>query len=474
MGVPIFTSDQIQTLLAAGPNRGGNFAQNARLSNSGIQIASGGKVLSDAGSGTQVAQGASGPSAEHWTLWGRGYGVFGNANDQSGPNHVAGYSETRGGGIFGADYTFNENWLLGGAVNYSHNAIDFYQSAGNTDLDGLLLAIYGQYRQGPWYVNGTFQGGWNWYTTNRNITIPFTATAHSSYDGQTYGAYGEAGYDFLPDNWKITPFVGIGWVHGVINGFTETGAGPANLTVHDSDADSVQSSLGVRVSTRVPLWGSFAVPEVRAIWQHEFSDESKSVTNSFALSPSSVFSQQGSQFGRDSGIFGAGITYEWRSQTKLFFDYDYKTNGDYHASAIMAGLRVAFGAPTPPPPAVVPVSQPVPPPPPAQRLFVVYFDFNHADLTADGGKVVQEAIDTYKRTGSARIKVDGYTDLAGTQAYNMGLSKRRADVVRAALVRGGVPADAIVEAWHGKENPAVPTADGVREARNRRVELLLP
>jgi outer membrane protein OmpA-like peptidoglycan-associated protein len=122
----------------------------------------------------------------------------------------------------------------------------------------------------------------------------------------------------------------------------------------------------------------------------------------------------------------------------------------------------------------VPVSQPVPPPPPAQRLFVVYFDFNHADLTADGGKVVQEAIDTYKRTGSARIKVDGYTDLAGTQAYNMGLSKRRADVVRAALVRGGVPADAIVEAWHGKENPAVPTADGVREARNRRVELLLP
>jgi outer membrane protein OmpA-like peptidoglycan-associated protein len=41
-------------------------------------------------------------------------------------------------------------------------------------------------------------------------------------------------------------------------------------------------------------------------------------------------------------------------------------------------------------------------------------------------------------------------------------------------VRGGVPANAIVEAWHGKENPAVPTADGVREARNRRVELVLP
>jgi outer membrane protein OmpA-like peptidoglycan-associated protein len=87
---------------------------------------------------------------------------------------------------------------------------------------------------------------------------------------------------------------------------------------------------------------------------------------------------------------------------------------------------------------------------------------------------VHEAAGAFKTTGSAKIMVTGYTDLAGTQQYNLGLSKRRADTVTGALVKEGVPRPAIVEAWRGKENPAVPTADGVKEPRNRRVEIVLP
>jgi outer membrane protein OmpA-like peptidoglycan-associated protein len=179
-------------------------------------------------------------------------------------------------------------------------------------------------------------------------------------------------------------------------------------------------------------------------------------------------------FGRDAGVFGASLTYEVRSDMKVFADFDYKAMTSYNAEAVMAGLKFSFGAPAPLPPKVAPAAQPAPPPPPTARLFIVYFDFNKSDLTADGQKVVDQAVATFKQTGSVQVKIDGYTDLAGTQAYNLGLSKKRADIVRAAMVKGGVPANAIVEAWHGKENPAVPTADGVREARNRRAEILLP
>jgi len=101
----------------------------------------------------------------------------------------------------------------------------------------------------------------------------------------------------------------------------------------------------------------------------------------------------------------------------------------------------------------------------------VYFEFDKYDLTPEGSRVVLDAANAYKATGSARIAVTGYTDLSGTQRYNLGLSKRRADTVRGALVRDGVPDGVIAEAWHGKENPAVPTPDGVREPRNRRVEI---
>jgi OOP family OmpA-OmpF porin len=144
------------------------------------------------------------------------------------------------------------------------------------------------------------------------------------------------------------------------------------------------------------------------------------------------------------------------------------------AATIVLSLAACKGPPPPPPPvAAAPPPPPAPPPPAPARQFVVYFEFDKSDLTPEGARVVLDAANAYKQTGSARIAVTGYTDLSGTQRYNLALSKRRADTVRGALVRDGVPDGAIAEAWRGKENPAVPTPDGVREPRNRRVEIML-
>jgi len=139
-------------------------------------------------------------------------------------------------------------------------------------------------------------------------------------------------------------------------------------------------------------------------------------------------------------------------------------------AAVALSLAACKHLPPPAPAAAAPAAQPAPAP--ASKLFIVYFNFDKYDLTADGQKVVDEAVAAFKQKGSAQVKIDGYTDLAGSQGYNLDLSKKRADTVRGAMVKGGVPANAIVSAWHGKENPAVPTADGVREARNRRVEIV--
>jgi len=184
-----------------------------------------------------------------------------------------------------------------------------------------------------------------------------------------------------------------------------------------------------------------------------------------------------------------GIKYSFNSNWSASLDYRYFATIDptftatvagmptsvttqYSTHNVLLGIAYRFTPPSPPPPAVQPAAQPAPPPPPP-RTFFVYFDFDRYNLTSDGAKVVQDASAAFKTMGSVRIMVTGYTDLVGTQLYNLGLSKRRADTVRAELVRDGVPATAIVEAWRGKEDPAVPTADGVREARNRRVEIVL-
>lgn len=147
------------------------------------------------------------------------------------------------------------------------------------------------------------------------------------------------------------------------------------------------------------------------------------------------------------------------------------TNREHH---FLLSATYHFGAPAAPPPA--PVAAPPAPPPaaavPQQQMFIVFFEFDKSALTPDGKKVVDAAAAAFK-SGKSGVAVAGYTDLAGTQKYNLALSKRRADTVKSALVRDGVPAAAINESWHGKENPRVPTANGVREPQNRRVEVTM-
>jgi outer membrane protein OmpA-like peptidoglycan-associated protein len=71
------------------------------------------------------------------------------------------------------------------------------------------------------------------------------------------------------------------------------------------------------------------------------------------------------------------------------------------------------------------------------------------------------------------VLVVGHTDLVGTDPFNDALGLQRAEVVRAALVRLGVPSGDIRTVSRGKRQPAVPTADGVAEPRNRRVEIVV-
>ena len=69
--------------------------------------------------------------------------------------------------------------------------------------------------------------------------------------------------------------------------------------------------------------------------------------------------------------------------------------------------------------------------------------------------------------------MNGYTDTSGTAAYNQRLSVRRAEAVAAELVRRGVPRNAISIQGFGETHLLVPAGPGVREPRNRRVEIIL-
>ncbi len=112
-------------------------------------------------------------------------------------------------------------------------------------------------------------------------------------------------------------------------------------------------------------------------------------------------------------------------------------------------------------------------PPPASELYVVYFDFDKAELSEAGNAVLGTASSAARKLEGMTVTVSGHTDLAGTADYNVELSKRRAIAVSEALIKAGVASAAVKAEAFGQTLPAIITADGVAEAGNRRVEILI-
>jgi OmpA-OmpF porin, OOP family len=131
---------------------------------------------------------------------------------------------------------------------------------------------------------------------------------------------------------------------------------------------------------------------------------------------------------------------------------------------------VMVAAPTPAPTTMPAAATVAATPGAAARTFVVLFAFDSAELDEGAHKTIAEAEPRMVQSGTGQITVTGYTDLSGPERYNDKLSSRRADVVKAELVRLGLSADRIDTAGRGMRDPAMPTPFGVREPQNRRVE----
>lgn len=121
-----------------------------------------------------------------------------------------------------------------------------------------------------------------------------------------------------------------------------------------------------------------------------------------------------------------------------------------------------MAAPAPPPP-------PAPAPPPVPGPYIVYFDFDRANLTPQAQAELADVVAAAQSYGRGSINITGYTDLSGAEAYNQVLSERRANSVIEFLVGEGVGAARIVGRGLGESNPVVMTE--APEQRNRRVEI---
>ena len=347
-------------------------------------------------------------------------------------------------------------------------------------LVGLGLAATAQAQDwtGP-YIG--LQGGYGWGESTGGLRVGGFAIP---YDVQPTGVIGGAhlGYDWQSGH-LILGVVGDAEGADITGSNTRTAAQFTTKLLNNFDA-TIRGKVGLGFD-RFQVYGTGGVAFGSV--QTEYSCP----TCSNAPKPFDTLSDI-----RIGWTAGAGAEYMIDPKWSAGVEYRYTNLGskgfsDAVTTASDSGKKFAFNAvqlavsyhfwprrlPAPEPAPIVPAMAPVPvppAPPPPQHAYIVFFDFDRYDLTPEARLVVEQAAKSFRDSGFARIELNGYTDLAGTQEYNMRLSKRRATTVAEALAHLGVPRPAMNVMWHGKENPRVATPDGVRDPHNRRVEIVMP
>jgi OmpA-OmpF porin, OOP family len=160
----------------------------------------------------------------------------------------------------------------------------------------------------------------------------------------------------------------------------------------------------------------------------------------------------------------------------LFVSFAAGCAGDGGPLARVPILCSFYGSPpkpAPPPPPPAPARAPAPAPDNCGRIVLrgVNFAFDSAQVDDASSVVLDAAADQLNECRNVSVMVEGNTDSVGTDAYNQGLSERRAESVRSHLIGRGVSASRLTAVGYGETRPIASNDTEEGRALNRRVEL---
>lgn len=326
--------------------------------------------------------------------------------------------------------TNHEGWYasLGGGLNILRDAdikSGGFESTGKFDKGFTGLGAVG-YSFGHFAIEGEFAARRN---NVKSLSNPGGGTGHVWAESLMLNGI----YDFLP-NRRLSPYVGVGVGAAHVN-YSNVG-GSSGVLFNDSDnVFAYQGIIGLRYDISAH-WTADLDYRYFATLDPHFNTSGKTV-------PATT-----------------GVRSQYRSHNILL-------GITYHFGAPPAPMPVAAAAPPPPPPPPAAAPAPVP------QVYLVFFAFDKSNISPVAAQVLDHAIADFHRTGSVAFDVKGYTDLSGTEKYNLKLSERRAKSVEAYLLAHGVEASQIQTQWFGEADPRVPTAPGVRNQENRRAQIVL-
>lgn len=426
----------------------------------------------DVVSNRRIPEGASG-----FNLWIQPSGDFYRLDDSYGVGNEGAVdldADNYGGSVgFGIA---TGNGEIGVGFGYGHIDASSDTQPVAADANTWMLGLYGRQAFGPLTVAADLVYGFSKWDAERALpTLARSAT--SEFDSKELRGDLRVEYAFpIGENAFAAPYGQVELRHYKFDGFTEQGAGAVNLVVDKASKTLFTPTLGVKFGTAFETGMATLRPE--ATLSYSFGDYQTNRNVAYLGNPDEQFRLQGVD---PDGFFTGtlGLFADIGRNSGAFLRGSYSTGGDGSVAGLKAGVVLGFGSAPAPVPAPAPVVAPPPPPAPApapqvvcnKGPYIVFFDWDRSDITPEAATILDSAVTAYGNCDVVPIMLAGYADRSGSASYNVGLSQRRNSSVREYLTARGVPGTRITGEAFGESNPRVPTADGVRELQNRRVEI---
>ncbi len=274
-----------------------------------------------------------------FSVFARGIGAF---NNQLSETDRTGFVAEGGGAVFGADYRFDQRFLVGMSLGYIGTDITFREQRGEGEIDSFRFGPYATYTEGNLFVDTSLTFGFHDNEMTRVVFLPDGIDeARSSFDSFDLSFHIGAGYDFAFGATTLTPLASLQYTYYDQDGFREHGPSDGNLSVSSLDAHSLRTVLGGRVAHRLRFGQIQVVPEFSAGWSFEFLNDSQDITARF-LDAGDPFTVRGGSPSRSGLAIGTGFSALIDHNISAYFRYDgeFASNRDVHT--ITGGLTLRY------------------------------------------------------------------------------------------------------------------------------------
>ncbi|MGO4713755.1 autotransporter domain-containing protein [Bradyrhizobium sp. 2TAF24] len=279
------------------------------------------------------------PAAERFSLWARGFGVWGSS---SGNGNAAGLSRDVGGLFAGGDARVADTWRLGMLGGYSRTSFRIGDRNSSGASDNYHVGAYAGTQWGSLAFRSGAAFTWHDIATSRSVIFPgFADALKGSQQARTAQVFGELGYRIdAGRRTALEPFANLAYVNLSTDGFTERG-GAAALVVNGDSTGVTFTTLGLRAEHGFSFpSGPHMTGRASLGWRHAFGDITPLATVAFA--GGSPFGVAGLPIGRDVAVAGAGLDVKLTETTLFSIAYDGQFDARLSDQSVKGNLSVRF------------------------------------------------------------------------------------------------------------------------------------